>query len=81
MVWPYVITIPHSLLDCADEVIEYQEETAPARGRGTEAVWGLVGNHRMAAASVAADHIQERRAFNPHKARPHLVRYGIMRLV
>jgi len=48
VVWPKAIAIPHSLLDCADEVIEYQEETAPARGRSTEAVWGLVGNRRMA---------------------------------
>ncbi len=25
VVWPKALTIPHSLLDCADEVIEYQE--------------------------------------------------------
>jgi hypothetical protein len=31
VVWPKVMTIPHSLLDCADEVIEYQEER-PQRG-------------------------------------------------
>jgi len=24
VVWPKALTIPHSLLDCADEVIEYQ---------------------------------------------------------
>ena len=28
MVWPKAIAIPHSLLDCADEVIEYQKAVA-----------------------------------------------------
>jgi hypothetical protein len=56
-----VLSILHSLLDCAGEVIEYHEETALTRGRSTEAVWDLVESH-MAAASVAADHIQQRRA-------------------
>ena len=37
MVWPKAIAIPHSLLDWAGKVIEYQE-TAPARGRSTEAI-------------------------------------------
>jgi hypothetical protein len=41
VVWPKALPIPHLLLDCADEVIEYQEETGPARGRRTEAVWVL----------------------------------------
>jgi len=36
-----VLTIPHSLLDCADEVIEYHEETPPTRGRSTEGIWVL----------------------------------------
>ena len=40
MEWPKALAIPHSLLDCAGEVIEYQE-TAPAQGRSTEAVWVL----------------------------------------
>jgi len=26
--WPEALTIPHSLLDCADEVIEYQKTVA-----------------------------------------------------
>src|SRR5437588_1797683 len=35
--WPTALAVPHSLLDCADEVIAYQE-AAPAWGRSTEAV-------------------------------------------
>jgi hypothetical protein len=28
VVWPKALTVPHSLLDCADEVIEYHKTVA-----------------------------------------------------
>ena len=44
MVWPKALTIPHSLLDCADEVIEYQKTVAMHGPDWHFLTWSAAGN-------------------------------------
>jgi len=57
LVWPKGLATP----DCAEEVIEHQEETAPAGAEHCGRL-SLGENRRTAAASIAADRIQQWRA-------------------